>query len=78
MTVDESSGHLRAAADCVNDARTELNRAEQSALSEATESLIERFDEVAEDMERTLREVAVNAEVAEAVEEATEVLEEEQ
>jgi len=65
MTVDEASGYLRAAADSVNDARTELNRAIEKTDGEITEHLIEKLDDVAEDMEQMLRELATNSEVEE-------------
>lgn len=68
MTVDETSGHLRAAADSLSDVRTDLLRAKNKAPSDEVEEIIDEADDVITNMRDLLREVAVSAELEERIE----------
>lgn len=62
---DDAAGHLRAAADDLNDAHTSLLRASDEAEVGAIVALIDQHDEMVDDLEETLRTLAMNAEVVE-------------
>lgn len=61
----EAGDHLRAAADHLNDALTELDRAAGATDEDAVEALVEAHRKVASDLEDTLRQLGINADVSE-------------
>ncbi len=63
----DASDHLRAATDGLDDARTELRRAQEAADSEEATALAERIDETLAELDLTLQEMAATVDVVEEV-----------
>lgn len=66
MTPDTKTGgagELRAAADCLDDARTDLKYGDLDLPAEEIEAIAERIDAQVAELETTLRELAAIAEV---------------
>lgn len=61
----DAGDHVRAAADNLNDACTELSRARTATSSDDVREIVAKHEELAKDLETTLHEVAVSAYVAE-------------
>ncbi len=66
-TMPDASDHLRAATDGLDDARTELRRAQEAADSEEATALAERIDETLAELDLTLQEMAATVDVVEEV-----------
>jgi len=65
-----SADHLRAAADSLDDARTDLTRAVKRGPDDAeSQALIDEHDEMVSQLQNTLRELAINVGVLEEADE---------
>jgi len=64
----ETSDYLKAAADSLNDARTDLGNADARAPTQSVAKIVTQLESQVESMEDVLRELAVNSEVIETVE----------
>lgn len=74
MTGDNVDDHLRAAADCIDDARTDLSYGDLESDDEAINTHIESVDSSLSDIEELLRELAILEELdGEEVEKLPEV-----
>jgi hypothetical protein len=60
----DAAGWIRAAADCLRDARTDLRRARDATDDDTVDDLVGRLDDQAAALAHTMNELAINADLA--------------
>lgn len=71
MSDSESAKHLRAAKDSLEDARTDLQRAEEVGEDDEVVDIIRKLDASVSELMEVCENVAVNAEVLEEADDGT-------